>query len=317
MFYKFEGRTGPDIIIDDGGDITRYLHRNKSAIYSGVLGTSEQTTCGITEAYKLKQQNALLTAIMNVNESVSKQKFDNIYGSRESIIAGIQNSLNIQIGGKQVVIFSFGETGRGCAMALRSLGAHVTIVEIDPIMAMMALMEGYELLTKERACCRGNIFITATGCIKTIDGSDIELMKDGAILMNMGHGAMEVNTQYLAKFKKRKISQWADKYTLKNGREIYLLAKGRLVNLIAGNGHPPRVMSMTFTNHFLAIMELLNNPEKYKKGEIYRLPRMLDETAAKLNFPELQNKISRLTHEQADYLGIPLGGPFKREDYRY
>jgi len=137
---KFEGQTGPNIIIDDGGDMTRYLHRNKPAVYNDVLGTSEQTTCGITEAYKLKKQGALLTAILNVNESVSKQKFDNIYGSRESILAGIQNSLNIQIGGKQVIIFSFGETGRGCAMALRSLGAHVSVVEIDPIMAMMALM---------------------------------------------------------------------------------------------------------------------------------------------------------------------------------
>lgn len=310
----------PDIIIDDGCDITRFLHDKFPDAYNNLKGTCEQTTCGINAHYNLMKGGKLKSVVMNVNESVTKSKFDNIYGSRESLIEGLQTTMNVQIGGKRAIVYGYGEVGKGCAKVLRGLGANVCIVEIDPIMAMQAKMEGFEILSRGEAAITGNIFVTATGCTKTISNKDIVLMKDGAILMNMGHGNMEIDTEFLLrsnKFQIEEVNTGLKKIIIKDDCSVFLLADGYLVNLVGGKGHPPRVMSITYTNHVLAILEMLNNPDKYTKGNIYRMPRKLDEQAARLNFPEIGGKLTTLTEEQEKYLGIEKDGPFKREDYRY
>lgn len=321
MFKDKEGKfIGPNFIIDDGCDITRYLHKKYPELYKQILATNEQTTCGITFAYALQKKDKLKTAILNINESVTKAKFDNIYGSRESLIEGLQTATNFQLGGKNIIIFGFGEVGKGCVKVMSGVGAHVKIVEIDPIMAMQAQMEGFDVIPKKEAVKIGDVFITATGCNKTIDAEEIKKMKNKAILVNMGHGNMEINTQWLnnnKKLKKVRVNNYLDTYIFPNKKEIYLLVEGYLVNLRAGQGHPPRVMSITFTNHILGILEILKHPKKYRPGGIYRLSRVIDEEAARLNFPELQIKLTKLTKEQADYLGVPVNGPFKRDDYRY
>ncbi|MFA5871081.1 MAG: adenosylhomocysteinase [Candidatus Paceibacterota bacterium] len=311
---------GPNFVIDDGCDITRYLHKRHPELYQQILATNEQTTCGVTFHYALQKKGQLKTIVFNINESVTKAKFDNIYGSRESLIEGLQNALNVQLGGKNVVIFGYGEVGKGCVKVMEGIGAHIGVVEIDPIMAMQCHMEGYTVLSKQEACKTGDLFITATGCNKTIDENDLRTMKSGAILINMGHGNMEIDTKYLyrdPKIKKQRVNDYSEKFTFPNKKDLYLLVGGYLLNLCSGEGHPPRVMSITFTNHILAIVEFLKNQNKYKKGEIYRVSRTVDEEVARLNFPELRNKITKLTKEQAEYLGVSVDGPFKREDYRY
>jgi adenosylhomocysteinase len=311
---------GPNFIIDDGCDITRYLHKKHPKLYSKIIATNEQTTCGVTFDYALQKAGLLKTAVVNINESVTKSKFDNIYGSRESLIEGLQNATNIQLGGKNVILFGFGEVGKGCIKALVGVGAHVRVVEIDPVMAMQAHMEGFDVISKEEAARVGDILITATGCNKTIDEAEMKKMKDGAILANMGHGNMEVNTRWLnsnKKLTKTKINKYLTAYVFPNGKRLFLLVDGYLLNLRSGQGHPPRVMSITFTNHILGIMEVLKHPKKYQRGQIYRLPRTVDEETARLNFPELEGCLTRLTKEQATYLGVPINGPYKREDYRY
>jgi adenosylhomocysteinase len=320
--FPTEGKkfSWPDIIIDDGCDITRFLHEKFPEAYDNLKGTCEQTTCGINAHYNLMKEGKLKTVVINVNESVTKSKFDNIYGSRESLIEGLQSTINVQIGGKRAIVYGYGEVGKGCAKVLRGLGANVCIVEIDPIIAMQAKMEGFDILSRAEAAHTGEIFVTATGCIKTIAEEDIVLMKNSAILMNMGHGNMEIDTEFLlrsGKFEVEEINKGLKKIKLDEEKNIFLLADGYLVNLVGGNGHPPRVMSITYTNHVLAILEILNNPDKYQKGKIYRMPRTLDEQAARLNFPGIGGKLTILTDEQEKYLGIKKDGPFKREDYRY
>jgi adenosylhomocysteinase len=261
----------PDIIIDDGCDITRFLHEKYPEAYDNLKGTCEQTTCGVTAHHKLMQEGKLKTVVINVNESVTKSKFDNIYGSRESLIEGLQSSINVQIGGKRAIVYGYGEVGKGCSKVLSGLGANVCIVEIDPIMAMQAKMEGFVILPRDKAAKRGDIFITATGCIKTIAEQDLILMNDGAILMNMGHGNMEIDTEYLlrsGKFEIEQVNNNLKKITISQDKSLFLLADGYLVNLVGGNGHPPRVMSITYTNHVLAILEILKHPENYQKGKI-------------------------------------------------
>jgi adenosylhomocysteinase len=310
----------PDIIIDDGCDITRFLHEKFPEAYDNLKGTCEQTTCGVNAHYNLMNEGKLKTVVINVNESVTKSKFDNIYGSRESLIEGIQSTINVQIGGKRAIIYGYGEVGKGCAKILRGFGANVCVVEIDPIIAMQAKMEGFEILSREEAAKTGEIFVTATGCIKTIAEQDILLMKNGAILINMGHGNMEIDTEFLlrsGKFEAEEMNKGLKRVTIDEKRGLLLLADGYLVNLVGGNGHPPRVMSITYTNHVLAIFEILNYPDRYQKGKIYRMPRVADEQAARLNFPSISEKLTRLTDEQEKYLGIKKEGPFKREDYRY
>jgi adenosylhomocysteinase len=320
---NFSGGDGdtnwPQIVIDDGCDITRFLHEKHPEAYETIIGTCEQTTCGVNFHHNLKNEGLLKSRVINVNESVTKSKFDNIYGSRESLLEGIQSSINVQIGGKRVIVYGYGEVGKGCAKVMRGLGANVCIVEIDPIIAMQAKMEGFEILSRNNAAETGEMFITATGCIKTMAEQDLQLVKDGAILMNMGHGNMEIDTDYLVRsgiFPVEKVSDHLDKISI-NGKTVFLLAEGYLVNLVGGNGHPPRVMSITYTNHVLAILELLKNSDKYQKGEIYRMPIINDEQAARLNFPGISDKLVILSEEQERYLGVNKNGPFKREDYRY
>lgn len=310
----------PDYIIDDGCDLSMFLHNAMPNILQHVKGITEQTTCGINSFYKLKNSSSLKVPVININESVTKSKFDNIYGSRESLIEGIQGSYNIQIGGKNVVIFGYGEVGKGCSQTLKGMGAHIKVVEVDPIVAMQAHMDGIEIKKKIDASLWGDIFISATGCNKTIDISEIDLMKDGAILMNMGHGNMEINTNYLNSdiFIKTILNANSTKYiNINTNKSVILLANGYLVNLVSGNGHPPRVMSITFTNHLMGILEFINHPEQYKGIDIYKLSTLSDEEAARLNFPEIINNLETLTQEQSDYLGVLKTGPFKREDYRY
>lgn len=311
---------GPDYIIDDGCDISLFLHKKMPEVLTSVKGVTEQTTCGVNFFYDLQRAGILSVPVINVNESVTKSKFDNIYGSRESLLEGIQRSLNVQMGGKRVVVFGYGEVGKGCVQSLKGVGAHVAVVEVDPIVAMQAHMEGVELMKKDEASRWGEIFISATGCDKTIDATEISLMKDGAVLMNMGHGNMEVNTEYLNTDEYTSVAVHAHvrRYThKKTGSSVVLLAEGFLVNCVGGEGHPPRVMSITFTNHILGLFEYLKNADYYKKGSIYRLPRVWDEEAARLNFPEAMSHLEQLTDEQAAYIAVPKNGPFKREDYRY
>ncbi|MCK9368396.1 adenosylhomocysteinase [Candidatus Dojkabacteria bacterium] len=308
---------GPDLIIDDGCDISRYIHKNCPKLLDNVIGASEQTTCGITAWYKLQESGKLKVPVVNVNESITKAKFDNIYGSRESLIEGFQNAINIQIAGKEVVIFGFGQVGKGCAQTMRGLGANVFICEIDPVMAMQADMDGYVVASINEALKIGDIFITSTGCIKTIDKNAILKMRDGSILANMGHGNMEIDTKFLNTLKHKKINEFCTQFTLPNKNKVFLLCNGYLVNATGGHGHPPRVMSITFSNHFVALLELIKNRDKYKEHKVYRMTRDLEEETVTLNFPWINRKLIKLSKEQSDYINTPVKGPFKREDYRY
>jgi adenosylhomocysteinase len=321
--WQFEDSSGnivgPDYIIDDGCDITRYLHEHHPNIMTRVKGVTEQTTCGVTALMKLFKEGKLLSPVINVNDSITKSKFDNIYGSRESLIEGIQNAVNIQIAGKKCIIYGYGEVGKGCAQTMKALGAHIGICEIDPVMAIQAHMQGYEVYDRVNASKVGEIFITATGCIKTVDEEDLNRMKEGVFLMNMGHGNMEVNTEYLNSgvFSVEEVNPLLQKYRDNSGREIFLLCGGYLVNATGGSGHPPRVMSITFTNHFVALLRMIQNPEQYSEKRIYKLSRKQEEFVANLNFPDIKQKLIKLTEEQADYLGVSIDGPFKRDDYKY
>jgi adenosylhomocysteinase len=320
QFQNTDGSiSGPDYIIDDGCDITKFLHEKHPEVISKVKGLTEQTTCGITSLMKLYTEGKLLCPAFNVNDAVTKSKFDNIYGSRESLIEGIQRVLNVQIAGKKVIIYGYGEVGKGCCQTMKGLGAHVAVCEIDPIMAMQAHMEGYEVYDSYTASRTGDIFITATGCIKVIDREDIGRMKNGAFLANMGHGKMEINTEYLnsGEYQIEEINPLLHRYIDKSGKEIYLLCNGYLVNATGGAGHPPRVMSITFSNHFVALFSMIENPNVYSENKVYRPTRVQEELVAQLNFPDLKSKLIRLTEEQANYLGINPNGPYKREDYRY
>lgn len=311
----------PEYIIDDGAEFTEYLLKHYPDKLVEVKALLENTTSGINVMYsQFINKEHFPFPIYDINSSVTKSKFDNIYGSRESLLEGLLRSVNIQIGGKRAVIFGYGEVGKGCAQAMRGLGAHISIVEIDPIMAMQSIMEGYELLSKQEAIKTGDIFISTTGCIKTIDVPDFLKMKDGAIMMNMSEHDQEINSNYFRinkRLNKTKINDFCDKYLLPNGKNIYLLCDGYIINLYAGNGHPPKVMGITYTNHTLALLDLVKNPGNYKEKRVYHLPRKLDEEAALLSFPEIKSKLNKLTAEQAEYMGINKNGPFKREDYYY
>ncbi len=321
-FGRIDGKKiFPDFIIDDGAEFTEYMLEHSPEKIKGLKAMLEQTTSGITlMTTKFMKNGKLDFPIIDINDSVTKAKFDNIYGSRESLIEGIQNSTNIQLGGKKVIVFGYGEVGKGCAQVMRGVGSHVSIVEIDPIMAMQAIMDGYDLVSKDDACKDGEIFITATGCIKTIDEQEISKMKSGAVLMNMSEHDMEINSHFFRnnkKLKKVSLNKNCDKYIFPDGKEIYLLCDGYIVNLYAGLGHPPKVMGITFTNHILALLDFIGNTDKYSKGAVYKLTRKIDEEVARICFPELSTKLNKLTAEQAEYLGVNINGPFKRDDYRY
>ena len=345
--------TGPDLIVDDGGDATlmvhegvrvendppilkqpcdnkelkivreRLAHRLKTSpqhwhkVASRIRGVSEETTTGVHRLYQMAREGQLLFPAINVNDSVTKSKFDNLYGCRESLADGIKRATDIMVAGKAVVICGYGDVGKGCAQSMRGFGARVIISEIDPICALQAAMEGYEVTALDDVLAKGDIFITATGCCDVITGRQMEKMKNEAIVCNIGHFDSEIDIHYLENTpgcKRMSVKPQVDKWTLKSGRSIIVLAEGRLVNLGCATGHASFVMSNSFTNQCLAQLELAAG--KLKPG-VYTLPKKLDEEVARLHLKRLGAKLSKLTKKQADYLGIPVGGPFKPDYYRY
>jgi len=310
-------KEGPNMILDDGGDLTAYVHKNHPELLDGIRGVTEETTTGVHHLYKMLDENALKLPAMNVNDSVTKSKFDNLYGCRESLADGIKRATDIMVAGKVVVVAGYGDVGKGCADAMKSLGARVIITEIDPICALQASMEGYKVTTMEDALPEGDIYVTTTGCKDIVCIDHMKKMKDSAIVCNIGHFDIEIQVEALNNFPgivKKEIKPQVDKYTFPEGHSIILLAEGRLVNLGCATGHPSFVMSNSFTNQVLAQIELFT--KKYEVG-VYTLPKLLDEEVARLHLEKLGVKLTQLTQEQADYLNLNVDGPFKPEHYRY
>ncbi|MDA8139663.1 MAG: adenosylhomocysteinase [Desulfobacteraceae bacterium] len=345
--------SGPDLIVDDGGDATIYIHQGVAVekdpsllarsydsedmrllmarlkisygrdpqfwtrIAAKVRGVSEETTTGVHRLYQLQRDGQLLFAAFNVNDSVTKSKFDNLYGCRESLADGIKRATDIMMAGKVIVVCGYGDVGKGCAKSMRGYGARVLITEIDPICALQAAMEGFEVTTMDEAAATGDIFVTATGCCDVIRGAHMEQMKNEAIICNIGHFDSEIDMRYLETTKgcrKENIKPQVDRWYLKSGRSIIVLAEGRLVNLGCATGHPSFVMSNSFTNQCLAQIALATETHEKK---VYTLPKQLDEEVARLHLGRLGVKLTQLTSKQAEYLGVALQGPFKPEHYRY
>jgi len=307
-----------NMILDDGGDLTGIVHDKYPELTAGIFGISEETTTGVHALYKMLKQEKLKIPAINVNDSVTKSKFDNLYGCRESLIDGIKRATDIMIAGKVAVVAGYGDVGKGSARALRNFGARVLITEIDPINALQAAMEGYEVTTMEEACKVGRIFVTATGCRDIILGEHIMEMPDNAIICNIGHFDIEIDVAWLSKnaVAKEVIKPQVDRYTLSNGRSVILLAEGRLVNLGCAHGHPSFVMSNSFTNQVLAQIELYTKKGEYKVG-VYILPKKLDEEVAAAHLDHLGVRLSKMTSNQATYLDLNEAGPFKPDHYRY
>ena len=308
---------GPNMILDDGGDLTAYIHDKHPELLANIKGVTEETTTGVHNLYKMIEKGTLKLPAMNVNDSVTKSKFDNLYGCRESLADGIKRATDIMIAGKVVVVGGYGDVGKGCADAMKALGARVIITEIDPICALQAAMEGYEITTMEEAVKEGNIYVTTTGCADIIRIEHMEKMKNDAIVCNIGHFDIEIQVDELNKFPgivKDVIKPQVDKYTFPDGHNILLLAEGRLVNLGCATGHPSFVMSNSFTNQVLAQIELFT--KKYEVG-VYTLPKILDEEVARLHLDKLGVKLTKLTDKQAEYLRVPKEGPYKPAHYRY
>ena len=310
---------GPNLILDDGGDLTKWIHEQHPELLPGLRGISEETTTGVHHLYQMLEAGTLAVPAINVNDSVTKSKFDNLYGCRESLADGIKRATDIMIAGKVVVVAGYGDVGKGCADAMRGLGARVIVTEIDPICALQAAMEGYEVKKMDDAIAEGDIFVTATGCRDIIRIDHIERMKDGAIVCNIGHFDVEIQVAALENYlgiKRVEVKPQVDKFTFPDGHSVILLAEGRLVNLGCATGHPSFVMSNSFTNQVLAQIELHTRHEQYPVG-VYMLPKHLDEKVARLHLQKLGVEIDALDDEQAAYLGIPAEGPYKPEHYRY
>uniref|UniRef100_A0A3P8ZVH6 adenosylhomocysteinase n=1 Tax=Esox lucius TaxID=8010 RepID=A0A3P8ZVH6_ESOLU len=307
-----------NMILDDGGDLTNMVHKKYPKLLPGIKGVSEETTTGVHNLYKMLKNGELKIPAINVNDSVTKSKFDNLYGCRESLIDGIKRATDVMIAGKVAVVAGYGDVGKGCVQALRGFGARVIVTEVDPINALQAAMEGYEVTTMEEACKEGNIFVTTTGCEGILLGKHFEHMKDDAIVCNIGHFDCEIDMNWLNANAAEKINikPQVDRYVMKNGRHIIVLAEGRLVNLGCAMGHPSFVMSNSFTNQVLAQIELWKNNSKYPLG-VYFLPKKLDEEVAAAHLDKLGVKLTKLTDKQAKYLGLPRDGPFKPDHYRY
>lgn len=314
---KFADGKGPNMILDDGGDLTQIIYDEYPEMLSEIKGITEETTTGVHRLYQMMKNGKLKTPAINVNDSVTKSKFDNLYGCRESLADGLKRATDVMIAGKVVVVAGYGDVGKGCAHSMRSYGARVIITEIDPINALQAAMEGYEVKPMDEAVKEGNIFVTATGCADVITGSHMEQMKDQAILCNIGHFDSEIETSWLKdNSTKINIKPQVDKHTLKNGNELILLAEGRLVNLGCATGHPSFVMSNSFTNQVLAQIELYTKTDEYKPG-VYMLPKKLDEEVARLHLEKVGVKLDKLTPKQSEYMDIPVDGPYKPDHYRY
>jgi adenosylhomocysteinase len=306
----------PNMILDDGGDLTLVMHDKYPALMKEVKGISEETTTGVLRLYDMAKKGKLLCPAINVNDSVTKSKFDNKYGCRESLVDGIRRATDVMMAGKVAVVAGFGDVGKGSADSLRHAGARVMVTEIDPICALQAAMEGYEVVTMEDAATRADIFVTATGNKDIITLDHMRAMKDGAIVCNIGHFDNEIRVADLKNFKWTEVKPQVDQIEFPDGKQIILLAKGRLVNLGCGTGHPSFVMSASFTNQVLAQIELWSKGEKYK-NEVYVLPKHLDEKVAALHLGKLGAKLTTLSDEQAAYIGVEKRGPFKTDQYRY
>lgn len=320
QIYAFEGGKGPNMILDDGGDLTVWIHEKHGKLFEGddpIRGLSEETTTGVHRLYDMFREDKLKCPAMNVNDSVTKSKFDNLYGCRESLTDGIKRATDVMFAGKVCVVAGYGDVGKGCAQAMRGLGARVLVTEIDPICALQATMEGYEVVTMDEAAPQGNIFVTATGCCDVIQGKHLDVMKNEAIVCNIGHFDSEIEVAYLenrADIKEEEIKPQVDHFIYPDGKKLIVLAKGRLVNLGCATGHPSFVMSNSFTNQVLAQLALW--ADKMPIG-VHLLPKKLDEKVAALHLPQLGVKLDKLSQKQADYLGLPVEGPFKPELYRY
>lgn len=353
MALTWPDGSGPDMIVDDGGDATLLVHqgvkvendpslldktydvkefqilmdrlkskyqqdpKHWTKIADNIRGVSEETTTGVNRLYQLASEGLLLFPAINVNDSVTKSKFDNLYGCRESLVDGLRRATDIMLAGKKALVCGYGDVGKGSVQSLKGTGTQVYVTEIDPICALQAAMEGYQVVTLEDMVEEVDIFVTATGNYQVIKGKHMERMKDGAIVCNIGHFDNEIEMTYLEnnpKCKKVVIKPQVDKWTLESGRSIIMLAEGRLVNLGCAMGHPSFVMSSSFTNQCLAQMKLAS--EKHEK-KVYTLPKKLDEEVARLHLPRLNVKLTRLNQEQADYIGVPVDGPYKPEHYRY
>ncbi len=352
---SFPGGKGPQLIVDDGGDATLLIHKgfaaeknpdllklegenNEEKVVMNLLqqvyvedpqrwhrtaaewkGVSEETTTGVHRLYQMKEKGKLLVPAINVNDSVTKSKFDNLYGCRESLADGIKRATDVMIAGKVVVVLGYGDVGKGSAKSMRAYGSRVIVTEIDPICALQAAMEGFEVTTIEEALKEGQIFVTTTGNKDVLTLEHMKHMKDEAIVCNIGHFDNEIQVEGLEndpEIEKITIKPQVDRYRFKNGNSIYMLAEGRLVNLGCATGHPSFVMSNSFTNQTLAQIDLWKNKDVYEI-DVYRLPKYLDEEVARLHLEQLGVKLTKLTQEQSDYLGIPIDGPYKADHYRY
>ncbi|MFV1958738.1 MAG: adenosylhomocysteinase [Planctomycetota bacterium] len=313
-----DGR-GPNLLLDDGGDLTWMVHDKHPELLADIRGLTEETTTGVHRLYQAHEQGRLEVPAINVNDSVTKSKFDNLYGCRESLADGIKRSTGVMVAGKVVVVAGYGDVGKGCCQSMRGLGARVLVTEIDPICALQAAMEGYEVTTMEEAVREGDLFVTATGCKAVITGTHLLAMKDNVIVCNIGHFDHEIDVHWLETTEgvtEENVKPQVDLFTLPNGNRLILLARGRLVNLGCATGHPSFVMSNSFSNQVLAQMALWTSEEPFAKG-VHVLPKHLDEEVARLHLDKLGVKLSRLTEDQAAYLGIPVNGPYKSDGYRY
>merc|ERR1711915_1069357 len=314
----FPGNRPLNMILDDGGDLTNLVHEKYPQYLPEIKGLSEETTTGVHNLYKMMREGKLKVPAFNVNDSVTKSKFDNLYGCRESLVDGIKRATDIMLAGKVALVAGYGDVGKGSAQSLRGFGCRVIIAEVDPINALQAACEGYEVTTMEEAVGKANIFVTTTGCKDILTGKHFEAMKNDAIVCNIGHFDCEIDVKWIEENceKKTNIKPQVDRFTLKNGKNIILLAEGRLVNLGCAMGHPSFVMSCSFANQVLAQIELWCRPENYKVG-VFMLPKKLDEEVASSHLGALDIKLTKLSTEQSEYLGIPVDGPYKPDHYRY
>jgi adenosylhomocysteinase len=318
----FKGGLAPNMILDDGGDLTVVIHNKYPEMFKGndpIRGITEETTTGVHRLYDMAKAGKLFAPAMNVNDSVTKSKFDNLYGCRESLGDGLKRATGVMFAGKVAVVAGYGDVGKGCAQSLRGLGARVIITEVDPICALQAAMEGYQVTTMEKAAPLADIFVTATGCSDIIRAEHMKAMKDQAIMCNIGHFDCEIDVAWLEKnpeIKEVNIKPQVDQFVFPDGKRLTLLARGRLVNLGCANGHPSFVMSTSFSNQVIAQIEFWQNAKNYK-NEVYTLPKKLDEKVANLHLAKLGVELTTLSSKQAEYLGVPVAGPFKPNHYRY
>ena len=313
-----EGPEGwkPNMILDDGGDATKIIHENYPKMLEEILGLSEETTTGVHRLKEMEKNGLLKVPAINVNDSVTKSKFDNLYGCKESLVDGIRRGTDVMMAGKVAVVAGYGDVGKGSAASLRGAGARVCVTEIDPINALQAAMEGYEVVTMDDACKYGDIFVTATGNLDVITQDHMRQMRDRAIVCNIGHFDNEIQTEALQNYKSDEIKPQVREVEFPDGKKILLLSEGRLVNLGNATGHPSFVMSASFTNQVLAQIELWKNSKNYE-NKVYVLPKHLDEKVASLHLKKVGAKLTELTDKQAEYIGVSKQGPFKDNTYRY